>query len=123
MAKFYAWSEIRFGGKVDEVVTPMGATRSVVVERNVVQRGDEVSKGKLKVSDDEWDHLVESGTIRSYPIPEEASEYVSPTQAVLTRLSQGQGEIDQNMLLELALAHPPAMNPPAEEAEEVPEGE
>jgi hypothetical protein len=123
MPKHYAWSEIRFGGKVEEVVTPLGAKRSVVVERNVIQLGDEVSKGKLKVDDDVWDHLVESGSIRPYPLPEEADEYTSPTQAVLNRLMKGQGEIDQDMLMELALAHPPAINPPADEAEDVPEGE
>lgn len=123
MAKNYAWSDIYFGGEVEDVKTPHGGMRTVLVKRNIIPRGEEVTKAKLKVSDEEWDHLCESGSIREYPLPEEANDFVSPTQAVLTRLSQGTGEIDQNMLMELALAHPPAANPPAEEeAEAVPKG-
>jgi hypothetical protein len=125
MAKSYAWSDIYFGGNVEDVKTPVGGIKTVVTERFIVPRGEEVTQSKIKVSKEEWDHLVDTGSVRPYPLPEEASDVISPTQAILTRLSQGTGEIDQNMLMELALAHPPATNLPAEEekeAEAVPKG-
>lgn len=119
MATYYAWSELRNGGKVDEVVSPTGATKTVVVERNTIAPGSKVKKSDF--SDEEWDALIDGGSVRPYPMPDDANEYTSPTQAVLSKLSSG-GDIDQNMILELALTQPLAANPPAEEGAEVPEG-
>ena len=121
MAKYYAWSDIYNGGKTEDVTSPTGQVKHVVVERNVTPRGSAVTKSKLGVSDADWDRFIENGVIRSYPVPDEADEYVSPTQAVLRRLSQG-GELNQDMLLELAMTTPPAENPPADEGAEVPVG-
>lgn len=100
----YAWSDLYLGGEIKEVKLPAGGTRKVVATRNIVKRGESVSKGKF--DSDDWDAFVENGSIRPYPLPEEASEYLSPTQAILARLSKGQGEIDENVLLELALTQP-----------------
>lgn len=121
MAKFFAWSDLYNGGKIEKVTLPNGGVREVVVERNMIPRGSEISKGKLKLSDADWDALVEGGSIRPYPLPDEADDNTSPTQAVLRRLSRD-GEIDQNMLLELALTQPLPENPAAEEAAELPIG-
>lgn len=121
MAKFYVWSDIYNGGKVEDVTTPTGAVKHVVVERNITPRGSAVTKSKLDVSDEDWDRFIENGVIRSYPVPDEADEYLSPTQAVLRRLSTG-GELDQDMLLELAMTTPAAENPPASEGAEIPVG-
>jgi hypothetical protein len=121
MAKFYAWSDLYNGGSVEKVTLPNGGVREVVVERNIVPRGAQVSKGKLKLSDADWDALVAGGSVRTYPLPEEADENTSPNQAVLRRLSKGSGEIDQDMLLELALSQP-VVNPSAEDAAELPIG-
>lgn len=120
-AKWYAWSNLQGGGKVEDVQTPTGAIKHVVVERNIIPLGSEVSKAKLKLSDEEWDGLIAGGSVRNYPVPAEADEYTSPTQAVVRRISSG-GEIDQNVLLELALSNPPAENPPADEGAELPVG-
>ena len=117
MAKYYAWSDIYNGGEVKDVTSPTGVVKTVVVSRNIIPRGEAVTKSKF--SDEEWDALIEGGSVRPYPVPEEADDLLSPTQAVLARLSKGTGEIDQNMLLELALSQPPVSNPPADEAKEV----
>jgi len=122
MATFYAWSEIRNGGEVEEVVLPNGAVRHVVTKRNVVQPGAKITKKSLNLSDEEWDHFVENGVIRSYPFPDGVDEYTSPTQAILRELAVG-GEIPVDRLLELALAHPPAANPSASEGATVEESE
>lgn len=121
MAKYYAWSDLYNGGKVEEVKTPTGGIKVVVVERYVTHVGESVTKAKLGVSDEEWDHLVESGSIRDYPLPKDANDLKSPSLAFMESISTS-GEIDVNKLLELGLKHPPALNPPAEEAAELPEG-
>jgi hypothetical protein len=119
MAKHYAWSDIYNGGEVKEVEGPTGNIKKVVVNRNITPRGQEVTKAKLGVSDEDWDALIDGGSVRPYPVPEEADEYLSPTQAVLARLTKGTGEIDQDMLLELAMTQPMPINPSSEEAKEV----
>jgi len=118
MAKYYAWSDLYHGGKVDEVALPTGGTRTIVVERNIIPRGEVVDSKKLGVSKEEWDHLVESGSIRPYPLPEEASDVISPTRAVLDRYNKG-GELNQDMVLELALTQPLPIHGPAEEGVEL----
>lgn len=123
MADMYAWSEIRNGGEVDEVKTSGGGTRNVITKRNSVDFGEKVSKAKLKCSDEEWDALVESKVVREYPPPEEVDEFLSPTQAILARITKRQtGELDQDMILELALKHPPALPTEEEEESDLPEG-
>ncbi len=119
--KMYAWSEIRKGGEVKTIDLADGRTKTLVVSRNTVAVGDVITKKSLDFTDDEWDALIDAGSIRPYPYPEEAGDYVSPTQAILAKYSRD-GDVDQNMLLELALAHPAASNPPAEEGAEVPAG-
>lgn len=116
--KHYAWSDLYYGGKTDVISLPNGGTRTVVVERDIVLRGEEVTAKKIGVADDVWEHLVESGSIRPYPVPEGASDTISPTRAVLDAYNKG-GELDQDMLLELAMKQPLPMNPPAEEEAEV----
>lgn len=118
MAKFYAWSDLYHGGKTEDVALPKGGTRTVVVERNITPRGEAITRAKLDVSEEQWDHLVESGSIRPYPVPEEASDVISPTRAVLDRYNRG-GELDQNMLMELALTQPLPLNPSADEEAEL----
>lgn len=122
-AKMYAWSDLYGGGEIDEISLPKGGTKTVVVSRNIVPRGDAITRAKLGVSEEEWDHLVESGSIRPYPLPEGADDVKSPTRAVLEQFSKG-GDIDQDMLLSLALQQPLPINGPAEEGAEVdlPEG-
>lgn len=113
---FFAWSDLYGGGEVGEVERFDGSKRTVVLSRNIVHRGESVSKADLKVSDEDWDSLIESGSVRPYPVPEEASDWLSPAQAVMDRLTKGTGEIDPNLLLEMALSQP------AEEDDEVPSG-
>lgn len=119
MAKYYAWSNIYNGGELKEVTTSKGLTQTIVVNRNVIEAGTEVTKAKAGLTDESWDACLEGGSIRPYPMPEEADEVTSPTQAVLARLTKGTGEINQDMMLELALTQPMPVNPSSEEAKEV----
>lgn len=62
---YYAWSPINNGGKMVKV-------------------GEKVSAGSLKIDEDDFNDLVESGAVRTkeYPVPEEAQGTTSPTQHV-----------------------------------------
>jgi hypothetical protein len=122
MAKMYAWSDIYNGGKVEEITLPNGGKRKVVVERNIIPHGSEVSKAKSKLDSEDWDRMVANGSIRPYPMPEEADDNTSPNQAVLRRLYKGEGEIDQNLLLELALSQPASDDEAVEEHSDAPIG-
>lgn len=85
MATMYAWSDLYNGGKSEE--TKLG--RKIIHERNIIPRGEKVTKAKLKLEDEEWDALVASGSIRDYPLPEgyegDAAEGQSPVTYVLEK--------------------------------------
>lgn len=115
---WYAWSDLYNGGKTKIVKTSNGSERTVVAERYIIERGEKVTKSKLDVSDEDWDRLVEGGSIRSYPVPDNASASVSPARAVMQRLVNDTGDIDPNILMELAMKHPPPLNLPADEVED-----
>ena len=115
MAKMYAWSEIRNGGEVDFVDTPSGGKRKVILKRNVVAHGAEVTQKDVGVSKEEWEGFIESGVVRPYPVPEGADDTTSPSQAFLASLMDASGEIDTDKLMELGLSNPPVINPPADE--------
>ena len=119
MATYYAWTDIRNGGEVDTRKAPGGREIKVVTKRNVVERGEKVTKGSLKVSDEEWEGLLAGGSVRPYPLPEGSNENISPTTAILRGLVDNRGEIDLNKLMELGLTVPP---PGQDEESEVPVG-
>jgi hypothetical protein len=119
---YYAWSDLYNGGKTIEVDRPGGGSRTVMAERNIVARGEKVTQKNLGVSDEEFQALVEGGSVRPYPLPAGSSDTVSPSRAMLDSLMDRTGELDVNRLLELGLSHPPAINPPSDEAEDVPVG-
>lgn len=120
---YYAWTEIRNGGEVEDVELPGGAIRTVVTKRNAVLAGEKVTKKGLNLSDEDWERMIEGGSIREYPFPEGTNDYTSPAQAAMRKYLTPQGDIDINVLLNLGLANPAVvMNPPAEEAAEVPSG-
>jgi hypothetical protein len=114
--KFYAWSEIRNGGEVEEITRPGGSKKAVVISRNIVKHGDEVKKSDFESAD--WDHLVDVGVIRPYPLPEGVDDTTSPSQVVLAQLYKG-GEIDMDKLVELTLMGQIGVNPPASEGAEL----
>lgn len=115
MAKMYAWSTIYNGGKSQEGRDG----RKLIMSRNIIEAGETVTKAKLDVSDDQWDELIASGSVRPYPLPANMNEGESPSSAVMRSLTGGQGEVSQDMLMELALAHPPEglLHTASEEAE------
>lgn len=117
-----AWSDLHAGGEVDFREAPGGRKVKVVMSRTIIPRGDKVSRSDLDVTDEQWDALIANGSIRPYDLPEGTDEFTSPTQAFVENLLNDRGDIDMNQMMEMALAHPPAMNPPAEEAAELPEG-
>lgn len=98
---FYAWSEIRNGGEVEEIKLATGATRRIVSKRNIIEPGAKITKANSGLSGEEWDRMVDHGVIREYPFPEGTNEYTSPSQAVLKQLSVG-GEVPVDTLLALA---------------------
>ena len=116
MATYYAWSDLYNGGKVQEVKRANGAMAKIVTDRNIIKRGEKVTKAQLKVSDEEWDHLVESGSIRSYKLPDGTTDRVSPTRALILSLLDRRGEVDMNKLLEMGLANAPVVEEEDEEA-------
>lgn len=107
MATHYAWSEIRFGGEVDNKKAPGGRDVKVVTKRNVVEWGSKVTQKDLGVDKDEWQHLIDTGSVRPYPPPKGANENTSPTTALMTELVDSRGEIDVNRLMEMGLTVPP----------------
>jgi hypothetical protein len=117
MADHYAWSNIYLGGEVEDIETFRGTRERIVTKRNIVPAGEKVTQAKLKMEKEQWEALIEGGSVRPYPLPEGADEVTSPTEAVMKMYltPSGRGEIDQNMLLELALTQP---LPEPEEAQE-----
>jgi len=98
MAKvYYAWSDIYNGGKVREV----RPGRNVVVDRNWAERGSKVTQKGLGLSNEEWDNLVENGSIRDYSVPKGIRDDESPHSFVLRELSEG-GELPADLLLKMS---------------------
>lgn len=125
--EYYAWSDLYGGGEVEQREAPGGRLVKVVMSRNIINRGEKVTQAQLKVEDDEWENLLAGGSVREYPIPDGADAYTSPHRAVMQALVGPDGEIDVNKVMELqnieALAVPPTpINPPAEDAKELPVG-
>jgi hypothetical protein len=115
MAKMYAWSTIYNGGESKEGRDG----RKIIMKRNIIEAGSEITKAKLGVSDEEWDALIASGSVRPYAFPKNMNEGESPASAVMRALTRGQGEVSSDMLMELALSHPPEglLHTASEEAE------
>lgn len=103
----YTWSTLYFGGKTQEGRDG----RTLVIERNSIPPGTKVAKSdlksKYKLTDEEWDQMVEGGSIRSYPLPKMPEGYGgSPAEFVLSQLRGGETDIKTDVLLGLALKHP-----------------
>ena len=117
MAKFYAWSDIYNGGESKEGRDG----RKIIMSRNVTEAGSEVTQAKLGLNKEQWDGLIANGSVRSYPLPKDIRFGESPADAVIRKLTKGQGEVDPNMLMEMALSHAPEGGG-ADEADDVPVG-
>lgn len=115
--KHFAWSNIYNGGEVKNVTLPNGGVKRVVTKRNVIAFGDEVSKSKSKLKDEEWDALIESKVIRDYAPPAGLGEDESPSSFIQRGLLAGELEFDPNLLLELSLKHAESVGAEAEEEE------
>ena len=81
----YAWSDLYNGGESSE--TKLG--RKIIHSRNIIARGDVVSQSDLDASDELWQHLQDTGSIRNYPLPDgyegDAAEGQSPVTFVLEK--------------------------------------
>ncbi len=117
---YYAWSDIYAGGDSERREASGNRLIRVVTKRNIIRRGDKVTKAALNVSDEEFDALVESGSIRNYPVPDGADQYTSPSAAFLTSVLDEEGDVDVNKLLDLGLQNPPAR--PTEVESDTPKG-
>lgn len=98
--KFYTWSTIYNGGETKTI-----KDRKIIVKRNVIEPGEEVSQTKLKLNDVEWKALVDGGSVRPYKYPDMPDSYGgSPMEFVMSQLRAGGEEISQDALLGLALS-------------------
>lgn len=101
---WYAWSTLYNGGEAKQI-----KDRKIIVSRNTVEPGEKVTKANLKADDATWDALVAGGSVRNYPFPKIPEGFSgSPSEFVMKSLRDGDGEIDQNTLLALALGTPSA---------------
>jgi hypothetical protein len=97
--KWYAWSDIHNGGKTQEV-----RGRTIVVERNMVARGETCDQASIGVSDEDWDALIEGGSVRPYPLPDGLGDNESPSSYVLRSLLAGKEQLDPDLLLQMSLS-------------------
>jgi hypothetical protein len=82
----YAWSPIRYGGEAGDPLNPF-APRTY----EMLDVGEEVDAGKLGISDEEFDALVEGGAIRDIPYPEDVPQGQSVSE-YLRNLALEKGE-------------------------------
>lgn len=99
--EFYAWSNLYNGGEATTRKASNGSERKIIASRNIIKHGDVVTQKELGVSDDEWNALIEGGSVRPYPVPEGTDEHTSPHRAVMATLVDDNGDIDVNKLLQL----------------------
>lgn len=77
---YYAWSPIRHGGEVKD---------GLVVNVQTVAYGDSVSQKDLGVSDEDWQAMVEGGSVREVKPPELPEGYTgSPIQFMMEQARQ-----------------------------------
>jgi hypothetical protein len=82
----YAWSPIRHGGVVKD---------GVVQDVKTVEYGDTVTQDKLKISDADWDALVDAGVVRKQKPPELAEGFTgSPMDALRAQLTEAGEPLD-----------------------------
>lgn len=117
---YYAWSDLWLGGEAETQKAPGGREFKVVTSRVIVQRGEKITKAKSGLSDEGWDEMIDSGSIRPYPLPDGADEYTSPATAMIRALVNAQGDIDVNKIMEMGFTNVPAASD--EEESEVPVG-
>lgn len=117
---YFAWSTIYNGGESDVIETQFGRRR-VVKKRNIIQPGEKVSKASLKVEDDVWDNLVATGSVRDYPFPDIPDTFLgSPSDFIMSKLRKGEEDIDQDLLMKLAMMSSVGPHPTLEaESEDV----
>lgn len=116
---WYAWSDLHNGGEFEVHKSANGVERRIVTSRNIIERGSEVSESDFEEAD--WTALVEGGSVREYPLPEEVDEFTSPHRAVMASIVDDNGDIDMNKLMSMGVGSvaalttlPPPINPPAD---------
>lgn len=66
----YLWSNLSDGGEVALVPNKSGGgERTVLVSRNILPAGSEISEGDAS-SEEEWESWVEAGVVRPYKYPD-----------------------------------------------------
>lgn len=106
--KMYAWTTIYNGGE-----TEMVRDRKIIHSRSIIRPGEAVTKSGLKLDDDQWDALVAGGSVRPYKFPDMPADFDgSVSDFVMQKLRDDDGEIDQDVLLGLAMTvHGDALTP------------
>jgi hypothetical protein len=86
MADAYAWSTIRYGGKVNE--------NGVTVDVKTAKPGEKVSPSSLGIPQEEFNALVASGAVRGREFPKDLPAGMTPRQYYL-KLVEQEGVTDQ----------------------------
>lgn len=83
MAKYYAWSRILYGAELNEDGTKKGDL--------VLEPGEEASASGMKLTDEQFQELVDSEAVRDYQFPDSLQDpLASPNQLI----AQGLAEAD-----------------------------
>src|SRR5688572_5330574 len=79
--KHYAWTDFFTGGDVEVRKSANGTERRLVSNRTHIMVGDEVSQEQLGVDDEGWQSLLDGGSVRTAPVPDEVDDFTSPHRA------------------------------------------
>lgn len=77
---YYAWSEIRYGAEHDK------NRPELILKQLTAAPGDKVTAAQLGLDEDQFQELVDSGSVRNYPLPEELRD---PLTSPNTLIAQG----------------------------------
>lgn len=83
---YYAWSEIIYGAEHDET------DPKLILGVKSVKPGEKVDAKMIGVSEEEFERMVETGSIRNYPFPKELQDpTASPNQLIAQQLVDAEG--------------------------------
>lgn len=101
--KWFLWSNYQNSGETTTVRTPNGGERNVVLKRNVMRAGAEVTASSFD-SKEEFEELKEAGVVRNYPFPDiPAGSYDSPLVFLQKQINEA-AQSEEEKLARMATA-------------------
>jgi hypothetical protein len=89
---YYAWSPIRYGGDKAEDEGSLGGAAAPNVQ--IVSVGDTVDAGTLGISDEDFQDLIDAGSVREMEPPKDIPDGMSAMQAVRQRALDAGHSVD-----------------------------